>query len=283
MTARELADKLCKDVVRGVHERDGRSFIVTTFPYPTGDFITLYVRAGPDGTYASDEGMTTYWLAVDGIDLTDIRSDVVRSACLLHEVTFDGESFSRRLGPDSVGADVLSLLQAIARVSTLRYDKAGRSVGTLTAELSTLVDAQIAPSRPYTSGWTDEAYDPTRSHPVDYHFNGLGFPTLQEPNVPSNIFIAGSRERAETVAGIILFWQRSLPNFKSMCVLPSDLKLTRLGRARLASAADAVVSGVGGHERQIANFALSREKFTPSLLIEPSADQGAAARPEPVR
>lgn len=258
MTVGELAGNLCKDVVREVYEEDGRAFIETTLPYPTGDLITLSIDVRDGDLYASDNGMTAYWLAVDGVDLTEPRQRFLESACLLHDVSFDGEAFTRRLTPVTLGTDVLALCQTIVRVSTLRYDRVGRTLQTVTDEVASLVDAKVLPRRPYVPNWTDAERDPRAANLVDYHFNSAG--------VASNLFVAQSQQKVAIVTGIIFFWRTQFPDFKAMCVLTDELALTRTSAERLRMAADVVVSGVARNAEQIVEFALSPSAYRPQPL-----------------
>jgi len=49
MTAEELQNLLCKDLVRGVYSRGDRTFIATRFSYPVGDSVNLYLTEDADG------------------------------------------------------------------------------------------------------------------------------------------------------------------------------------------------------------------------------------------
>src|SRR5882762_5393227 len=97
MTTTDLADRLCKDVVRGVYERGERSFIVTNFTYPVGDSVNLYLSEENDGPWISDRGSTHYMLRVGGVEFTQPRKDIIHAVCVQHRVQFSNNALSRKL------------------------------------------------------------------------------------------------------------------------------------------------------------------------------------------
>lgn len=249
MTIGELARHLCKDIVHGVFERGGRSFIVTRFSYPAGDSVNLYLVPGSGGELRiSDMGTTHHVLRGAGIEMTEARVDTLRKICRAYGVEFDGQAFNRGLSVERAGADVLALCEAITRVSTVYYEARPRQMPSVARELDTLVSAAIEPVRPTVRDWFDPSVDPDGDHKVDYHFNSKG--------EARNLFVVTSRQKAEEVVGTVYFLESRRLGAPALAVIEPDLRLSQAAEKRLSKAAQ-LRHGVVGHEREIVGFALS--------------------------
>lgn len=247
MTARDLADVLCRDIVRGLYVSDGREFIVTRFKYPVGDSVNLYVIRDGETVRVSDLGTTHFSLRVGGVELTEVRRDFIHSVCIRHGVDFDGTTLTKKLRPDSISADVIIFCQAVTQIATLQYDVNKRNVSRLASEVETLVKAKIAPHRNVIEGWTNETYDAQKVHVVDYHFN------TKVP--PRNLFVVTSTMKAERAHGTIRYWESRLPA-PAMAIVDPHLELPIGTMTRLHEAAS-VRKGVAGNEKAIVEFALA--------------------------
>jgi hypothetical protein len=251
MTPAELAGRLCKDMVRGVFERGERRFIVTRFSYPVGDSVNLYLTQDGNSLRVSDLGMTHYILRVGGIELTEQRKEFVQKVCSSYGVQYDeSHAISRTLSHDHLGADVLALCEAITRISTLYYEAKPRQQSGIVREVDTLIASTIEPRRKTVRGWFHPTVDPDGDHPVDYHFNSN--------DSPRNIYIVGSKQKAEEVVGTIYFLESRSVGAPSLAILEPELKLSQSADHRIRKAAK-VRRGVFGHERDIVAFAFSDE------------------------
>jgi hypothetical protein len=117
MTAQELADAIGTDLVRGVHERGGRTFIVTRFEYLNGDSIPLYPESRGGEVFVSDLGTTMFACLLRRRESADRLSESIRDACERHGVIFDQGVLRKRVRPDDARADCLAFCQAATDVS----------------------------------------------------------------------------------------------------------------------------------------------------------------------
>lgn len=252
MTIDQLAEKLCKDLVRGVHQRGDRRFISTVFSYPNGDSIVVYVKGEGESLRLTDLGSTHFSLSVGGVDFTEPRRKFISSVCALYDVETDGEHhLSKPLREESIGADFIMFCEALVRISTLQYDVFPRTRSYFAQEVESLVAAKIETRRPVTKRWSDPKSDPRRAHVVDYHMNTIG--------EPRNILVVPSAGRVDTAADIIRFWHEWYPA-KSMAIVDAELNIPEVAMERLRSAADSVVMGLSGNEESVVKFALGGMK-----------------------
>jgi hypothetical protein len=251
MNAHDLADRICKDIVRGVFERGGRTFIVTRFTYPVGDSVNLYVAEAGGSTRISDLGTTHYVLRIGGIDITETREKFIRSVCALYGVDFEGGTvLSKRINPDAPGEDVLSFCEAVTRISTMEFEAGSRRTSHLGDQVESLIAARVDPTRRGIRNWTEATHDPEKAHTIDYRFNTVGD--------PRNLFVVTSDKKAEAVAGIVHFWERYYATAKSLSVIDPDVALAAKTYQRLRRASEILEHGLdGNNDEYIVRFALS--------------------------
>lgn len=257
-----LSNLVCRDLVRRVGRSGGRSFIVSTFTYPDGDFINLYVESPKNGeTYLSDFGTTLFKCAVDRVSLNDTREDRIRTICRLHDIEYCDGAFRRRIRPQAAGLDFLSFCQALTRVSNLQFESEAREMSPLAEEVNQLLQREVAPQRSIVRRWTHPEFDPNKDFPVDYHVGGaIG---------GRNIFYVGSSGKSNLVVAVSSFLKLHAAGLPTLSIVDPTMKLSSHPLRRLQIASTEIRFGVTGNERDIVAFALADINSGPrSLAIQ---------------
>jgi hypothetical protein len=248
MNAQIVAEKICPDVWQRVGARGDRSWIVTRFKYPDGDFINLYFEGFNGGIRASDFGHTIRKLHNSGVTLTEARRRFIAVVCRLHGIEFaDDIVFRKQLGETLVGADCIALCQAIAKISNLDYESTSRSVPAFSSQVDFLVENRIRPYCTVTPAWNDPEIDPTGRFPVDYKFNGV--------TPPRFLFKVTSEEKRSRVGETYGFFAMKQRNLNSIAIVDEDagIKDTQIDRLRKFMP---TIIGLSGNEERITRFAL---------------------------
>jgi hypothetical protein len=220
MTVQELYKLVCKDAVRGLYERNGRSFIVTRFSYPSGESVNVYLAGSNGKTHLTDRGTTQYNLGVGGIDLTDQRAEFVDAVCALYDVVLVGNALTKLTSAETAGRDLLVFCEAITRISTLQYDASVRKRSSFREEVETFMTTRVEALRRVLRNWHEPIFDPRGSHLVDYR--------TEPPSGPDDarhIFSVTSSEKAERVTGTVHFLESRNIRVPSMVLIEPALNL----------------------------------------------------------
>lgn len=259
MTTQEVAEKLCKDIVRRVAEWDGRAFIVTNFHYPGGETVNLYLDtdrmtmfADENDVILSDLGNTLYKCRESGVEISAARTDFIENVCNAYDVNFTDGVLWKQMPAGAAGSLALSLCEAITRISSLEYDASSRSRSSLREQVVTLLAARLPKSRTIKTQWFDEATDVTLDHPIDIRINGDG--------EPRNIFTVNNDEGCDRVAAVSHFFQLKGIWVKSVAIVEPRAHLGKMYRGRLQNATGTVLTGLADHAEQIIRFALAETK-----------------------
>jgi Domain of unknown function DUF1828 len=250
MTIAEFRNLLCGDMVRGVYELDGQSFIATRFSYPVGDSVNLYLVDEDGRQKVSDLGTTNYILRTKGIDPdTDERKRFIQSVCELYGLEVDEDfAFTKAIDEKTAGVDAIVFCEAITRISTLQYDPRPKHYSGLDVEVEEVLSASVPAGR-LTRKWVARDVDPEGYYPVDYHVNSIG--------KPRDIFVVSTRLRAESAAGTINFLRASRMEHSSLSIVAPNISLPRRAERKLEKVST-VTFGVVGNETRIAEFALQQ-------------------------
>lgn len=244
----EIASQLCRDFVRKVGRRGQRTFVVTNFKYPDGDFVNIYLERRGDGLCISDLGNTTFRFKISGVEMTESRANWVNAICKIHDVEYQDTVFNKRIQEDTLGTDFLKFCEAISKISTLEYDAEARQRSYLPIQLESLVSSRIEPVRPAYRNWTDSRFDFKNSYPVDYHFD--------ETAGTKNVFHVASREKSTLVSAVSGFLKMNGIYPPTMAIVATDLNLGTHHLDRLQRAATEIRFGVSGNEDSIVDFVL---------------------------
>lgn len=246
MDAKTLASSVCRDIVKDVSKRGFRSFVITQFQYPDGDYICVY----PDKkkNQISDLGNTTYKLRLDHVDTnTDRRRQMIESVCNLYGVKIHDHQIVKDFSDDTVALDFLSLCEAVLRISNLLFDTAPKQQTQLYTQTDQLLNEHVAPNRKIERGWTAD-FDTNKSHPVDFRMNSAG--------TARHLFHISSLPRSDQVVAIVYFLQLHRMHVPTLSIVDPRLKLGKDREDRLEVASDICI-GLAGNEEIIVDFALA--------------------------
>jgi hypothetical protein len=249
ISVKTLATHLCHDVVDEVGIRHGIAFIVTSFRYPDGDSVNLYVDRRDGESWVTDLGTTHTKFALEGMRITEARQRVIDVVCRSYGVRQSELSLAARLDPASPSVGCLGLCEAITRISTLHYGIVSNERSDIHGAIESILKARVGHARKWTQDWTDPALDERQAFPVDFRMNGTG--------KPRHLFGVASRYKAALVSAVSHFFRAHDKYVPTMCVIDPAAKLGRHHIDRVQLAADEIVFGVD--EDRIAEFALSRE------------------------
>src|SRR5688572_10402228 len=98
MDTTELASRHCRDMVRGVVRRGVRSYIITTFRYPDGESLNIYLESKGETNWLSDLGTTIYKCDVGGLELNDSRLRFIQSVCNTYDLQIEKTILRKKLG-----------------------------------------------------------------------------------------------------------------------------------------------------------------------------------------
>lgn len=249
MNAVELAENLCRDLVRGVATRGGREFIVTPFRYANGDFINVYVSNDGHDSVLSDMGATLHRLGLNGVGVTEARDELISHVIALHGLGRERGVFTKRVSSRTLGSDFVSFCAALTRLSNLEFDSSSRRESPIPGAVENVVRRLIDPVRRVTRNWVDEAIDPAGAYSVDYHINS------DVP--PRNLFVVTTREKGIHVASVCNFLRSRDRSAPAMAVIDGDVVRGKPLR-QLELAVDELCYGVEGKEGRIVSFAVGR-------------------------
>lgn len=241
-----IAGRLCGDLVLDVAQRGDRSFVVSSFRYPDGDYVLIYFDNYGERDFATDRGTTLFKCTVDRIAITDARNELITSICRRYGVELrDGEL--RKPLSDNPGLDCLRFCEAITRVSNLQYETAkDRSV--LSDEVADFLEREVSPFRKIQRGWTDPQIDPDGDYPVDYRLNGVG--------QPRNIFYVGSGGKSTLVSAVSSFLRLNRLFVPTLAIVDPEIHLGRHHVGRLQRATTEIRFGLAGYEKDVIEFSL---------------------------
>jgi hypothetical protein len=249
--ANSIAARLCDDLVSEVALRHGREFIITTFRYPDGDSLNLYVEARGKETWVTDGGTTLYKFAVSGMRVTDARQHIIDVICRTYGLILGEDSrFSLQLDRKSPGESCRLFCEALTRVSTLRYDFLPRMQTALRTALESLLVERVRPVRRWTENWTDRLMDKKRLYPVDYRFNGV------QP--PRHVFRVATPYKAALVPAVVNFFRVNGQDVPTLSVIDPEANLGASHIQRVKSVSTEICFGI--EEERIVDFALARAR-----------------------
>lgn len=245
-----VASSVCRDVVRRVAVRHARSFLVTNFRYPDGDYITLSTIRDSGVDMVTDLGSTLERLRGDtGKGFGDRDAAIVDAVCRDFAVERRGNDLVMAYRQDHFPADLIDYCQAVVRITTLAYSSQGRQASTFPDLIDRFIHDSVEPQRAVTRDWTLEANDPHGVYPVDYRLNGRG--------QPANIFCIASRTKGALVAATANFLHAHDDEARTLVLIDPDVALGSPGTERLQLSADQIRYGLYGQEEEIKDFALA--------------------------
>lgn len=245
---KRIASSVCDDLVRDVVTRHGRSFIVTTYRYPDGDTLNIYLERRDGQNWLSDGGATLFKAATDGMKITEARQRVIDVICREYGIEQVDSTFSRKVDLRRVSDSFLPLCEAITRISTLRYELLHRPRSDLRELIDSLLEDRVAPIRRWDTHWTDPSIDHKAAFPVDYRFNG------KLP--PRHLFRVSSPYKAALVAAVGGFLESHGAAVPTMCVIDPEVGLGDQHLYRVQMVATEICFGVDAD--RIVKFVLAR-------------------------
>jgi hypothetical protein len=255
MNAENLAQLLCRDFVHSVGTRHERSFIVTNFRYPDGDFVLLYVQPDGDQCIITDLGTTLFKCTVARVILTDTRKNLLNVICRKYGIEQDHGALRKVINVKSVGADTLAFCEAVTRISNLQMETDSGSRSVIPAQIERLLEQRVTPQRQFVRKWSHPDLDTSGDYPVDYRLNGVG--------EARNVFIVGSPAKSTFVAAASSFFRLNAIYVPTLAIIDPEVHFGRHYISRLQRAATEIRYGVTGYEEQIVRFALSGMEVSP--------------------
>jgi len=247
MKAMELANLLCKDVVRGAYDIDSRRFVATNFKYPDGDFVNIYFMGSKNSLVISDLGTTSLKLKVDGVELSESRTHLISAICKLHDVEYKEGRLFTPTDMESLGDDTIQLCQAITRISNLQYEARPTKLHYLDFEVNEFMKEKITPIRPFSEDWHHPRLDPHKAYPVDYHLNGN--------KNERNVFVVSTPQKANLVAAVCNFFKANKTVYPSLSILDNEAKFSKTTLRRIQLVSTELLFGLKKNENRLLEFA----------------------------
>jgi hypothetical protein len=125
------------------NEQNGFLVITTPFFYPDGDDIELYIEFREDHLLLSDMGETLRFLDSYLFDVksTNKRKSIITDVIKSHNILFNkGTLLAVIKNPDNIFEAMVSLSQAIIRISDLLYTARGASFAAFEEEVKSMLD-----------------------------------------------------------------------------------------------------------------------------------------------
>lgn len=248
-----IGREVSRDIMTQVIKIQGRTLLQTSFMYPDGEVVCLYLDRGPGGIKVTDFGNTLYRINADGVDLRKggSRADFVRVVCNMYMIDpGEGGELSLPLDIDHPGRTILRLCEAVTRISGLHWDATSRVHNPLPEQLGDLLKSRVNAERELFRQWFDPMSDPQGGYIVDFHLNTAGR--------PSNIFHVVSDQKSTMVSAVSNFFRAHAVPGKTMAVIAPEVGLSKRNVDRLQLAVDRILIGVENHEDDIVEFALDR-------------------------
>jgi hypothetical protein len=247
MNAERVANEICSELVTSVERWREDIYLITRFQYPDGDQIPIYVESNG---VLTDRGTTIYKLVTAGLELNQSRTDLIDSVCASYGIRFADEMFCA--SSESVSDAVLSLCEALVRISNLAFDVHSRKHITLGQEIASLLVERVQPSRAVYKDWISTEHDPRSAYPVDFRMNTKG--------VPRHIFHVSNAMKSDRVAAVSNFLQMHEIIVPTLTIVYEDARLPKKHRNRLEMASTHIrYNGLAGNEDYVVDFALGAD------------------------
>lgn len=251
MTIEIFAASVCKDLIYGLGKRGDRSFIVTTFTYPDGDHVPLYLDHAGGVPVLTDRGTTLFKCVEDGLDMKVVsRLDLISAVCASLGVEFANNALRKPVATERPGLDMVALLTAIARISNYQYDRETKSRPVIHQQVRRLLQSQVKPIKSVEPNFVYSDVDATAAFPVEFKVGDQS---------PRHIFTIQSAQKSNVVVATTQYLKAREHGAPTLAVIGSDVKLTVKDYERLSAVTRQIIkNGPEGHEDEIADFALAK-------------------------
>ena len=119
MLTEVLKSRLCRDLLEEVDTIGDLVVAITSFAYPNGDSVNLFVENQGDELVVSDEGTTLRFLRHQNVELTKDRQDIIKAMCASYGVEFQLPRLVKRCDPLAIGIGFMEFCEAVMRISSV--------------------------------------------------------------------------------------------------------------------------------------------------------------------
>jgi hypothetical protein len=200
--------------------------VSTPFQFDDGDNLVIILKREDKDWILSDEGHTYFHLTYE-IDESDLQKEPRRSIIAKTLTAFQIEDregeLILRLQEDHCGSALYSFVQALLRITDVKYLSREQVRTAFRSDFKTLLETVTPPTR-RTFEWYDPKLDPNQFYPVDCRINGNGKP----------FFIFGLKNDSHTsVATITLHqFEKWQVDFESIGIFEDQQSISRKVLAR---------------------------------------------------
>jgi hypothetical protein len=225
----------------------------TPFVFDDGDELGIVLRRDNDHWALSDEG-STFWHLTYALDERDLQQgtrakiiDSVLAAFSLENA--DGELLLPI--PDGRYGDALfSFVQALIKITDVRYLSRERVRSTFVEDIATLIDTTVPPQR-RRHLWNDAGRDPRGVYTVDWRIDNNGRPLF--------VFAISNDDHARDATIALLQYEKWGISHYGVGIFEEQEAINRRVLARFSDVCDKQFSSLGGNQERIVQLLSSHE------------------------
>jgi hypothetical protein len=217
----------------------------TPFVFDDGDELGIVLTKDNDHWTLSDEG-ATFWHLTYALDERDLqqgtRAKIIESVLTAFSVENNDGELRLAIPDDRYGDALYSFVQAILKITDVRYLSRERIRSTFVEDLAALIDATV-PAQRRKHLWYDSARDPRADYTVDWRVDNNGRPLFVYA-IPND-----DHARDATIS-LLQFEKWRVPHF-GVGIFEDQEAINRRVLARFSDVCDKQFSSLGGNEDRI--------------------------------
>ena len=227
-----------------VHEIEPERYLVQSpFQFEDGDGYPIVVERHAGGWRVTDLGGTASHLAVDDVDVTPVRLEMLVDIAEGSGFKFDNLVLSRVQAESPTEFDIADVVQAIAQLSALRFISRERVRRLYREDVARFIEEHVPQE------FRDMRWRPPNDSKGLYSTEALLRPSGPDQR-PTTLFAVGNAEQAERTAVSVLMHQRWELDVSPLVVYDRRMA-NRIGSPRIyhlqdAAGDDSVVAAASG-------------------------------------
>lgn len=244
---REFKEKVSEEV-QLMAEGLGRFQVFTPFCFDDGDHLSIVLRQEGSRWVLSDEA-NTYMRLTYEIDEADLqrgtRQKIIDSVLSMYQVEDREGELLLDLSDGQYGNALFTFIQAILRITDVRYLSRERAYSTFMDDFRALLEEKVPEGR-LTFDWFDSQHDPQGMYTVDCHINGMPQPLY------IHALSGDGKARDATIA--LLQFEKWGVDFQSLVIFEDQERINRKVLARLSDVCGRQFSSLTGNQERIGRF-----------------------------
>lgn len=228
----------------------------TPFVFDDGDELGI-VLTKQDGRWTlSDEG-STFWHLTYALDERDLqqgtRAKIIESVLTAFSLENNDGELRLTVPDDRYGDALYSFVQAMLKITDVRYLSRERVRSTFIEDLTLLVDATV-PAQRRKHMWHEPGRDPRADYTVDWRIDNNGRPMF--------VYAIANDDHARDATISLLQYEKWQISHFGVAIFEDQESINRRVLARFSDVCDKQFSSLGGNQERIAQLLAPPEAGT---------------------